>query len=189
MIHSSFFLYSSVPRNITELYYSVLKSRNVAHYIHRLTDQYMWHYIHRLTDIASLDECKIFVPDALFLSSTRPAVVTSSIFILPTSCHRRQRATTTLRHTIALWPAATLRSASPRRHHHSSCPPLLGLSSRRHPSTRCSQPITTVSDLTLASTLLPVSKPRQHVPRTDATIRSSLTHQCPRPLRRRCRRP
>jgi hypothetical protein len=59
MIHSSMTLYLSVPRNISGLYSSVPALRNVAWYIHRLTDEYT--SVNRQMYLAVLDVCHDFV--------------------------------------------------------------------------------------------------------------------------------
>jgi hypothetical protein len=59
MIHSSMTLYLSVPRNISGLYSSVPALRNVAWYIHRLTNEYT--SVNRQMYLAVLDVCHDFV--------------------------------------------------------------------------------------------------------------------------------
>jgi hypothetical protein len=85
MVTSSVLLYSSVPRNITELYNRgrYLELRNIVHYIHRITDECIW----------PSDECKIFIPSCL---NSLPAPHTAAKFFSVCPIHHCCR---TMTHT------------------------------------------------------------------------------------------
>jgi hypothetical protein len=123
MVHSSIILYFSITRNITELYSSVAKPRNVPR-----TDKHMhyifvhWHYIRRLTDecMVGPDECQNFILAPI----PSPPCPTLVFALEPRLCH----------------PSATAALAPPLHGHRRPCAAAVG---RRHMESSPRPPVAT----------------------------------------------